>query len=165
MERSSSAGVAAALSRTRAGRALQRPHNWIQLAKFSLVGASGYVVNLGVFSALVLGADLYHRLAAVCSFLVAVTNNYTWNRLWTFRHQRGGVAYQGARFLVVSVLALAANLVVLQALVSLGLGKVLAQAIAIVLVTPLNFLGNKLWSFRAAPVLRPFLRRLLRARG
>jgi putative flippase GtrA len=25
---------------------------------------------------------------------------------------------------------------------------VLAQAIAIVLVTPLNFLGNKLWSFR-----------------
>jgi putative flippase GtrA len=26
--------------------------------------------------------------------------------------------------------------------------KVLAQAIAIVLVTPLNFVGNKLWSFR-----------------
>ena len=30
----------------------------------------------------------------------------------------------------------------------IGLGKVTSQAIAIVLVTPLNFLGNKLWSFR-----------------
>jgi len=37
---------------------------------------------------------------------------------------------------------------VLAALVSAGLGKIVAQAVAVVLVTPLNFLGNKLWSFR-----------------
>ena len=53
---------------------------------------------------------LHYIPAAVCSFLVAVTNNYTWNRLWTFRDQRGHVAYQGMRFLVVSTLALGANL-------------------------------------------------------
>src|SRR4051812_22354147 len=98
MERSSAAGAVAALARTRAGRALRRPHNWIQLAKFSTVGASGYVVNLAVFSALVLWADLDHRLAAVGSFLVAVTNNYLWNRLWTFHTHRGHVGIQGARF-------------------------------------------------------------------
>jgi putative flippase GtrA len=28
------------------------------------------------------------------------------------------------------------------------MGKIVAQAIAIVLVTPINFVGNKLWSFR-----------------
>jgi putative flippase GtrA len=101
-----------------------------------------------VYSALVHGAGIHYLVAAVCSFLVAVTNNYTWNRLWTFRGQRGHVAYQGMRFFVVSVVALGANLLVLQLLVSAGLGKVAAQAIAIVLVTPLNFVGNKLWSFR-----------------
>ena len=132
----------------RAGHALQRRHNWEQLAKFCTVGATGYVVNLGVYATLVEVVGVHYLLAAVCSFLVAVTNNYTWNRLWTFRHQRGHVAYQGMRFLVVSVLALAANLVVLRVLVELGAGKILAQAIAIVLVTPLNFVGNKLWSFR-----------------
>ena len=36
----------------------------------------------------------------------------------------------------------------LQTLVALGVGKILAQAIAIVLVTPVNFVGNKLWTFR-----------------
>jgi putative flippase GtrA len=86
--------------------------------------------------------------AAVCSFAVAVTNNYTWNRLWTFRAARGHVGLQGAKFLVVSLGALGANLAFLAILVSLDLPKVPAQAIAIVLVTPLSFLGNKLWSFR-----------------
>lgn len=148
VERSSSAGVAATLARTRAGRALRRPHNWIQLAKFSTVGASGYVVNLAVFSALVLWADVNHTLAAICSFLVAVTNNYIWNRVWTFHGQRGHVAYQGMRFLVVATLALVANLIALELLIALGLGEIAAQAIAIVLVTPINFIGNKLWTFR-----------------
>jgi putative flippase GtrA len=133
---------------TRAGRALRRPHNWVQLAKFCTVGASGYVVNLAVFSALVIGADLDYRLAAVCSFLVAVTNNYIWNRLWTFHGQRGHFAYQGMRFLIVATLALGANVLVLDLLVALGLPEVPAQAIAIVVVTPFNFVGNKLWSFR-----------------
>jgi putative flippase GtrA len=136
-----------------AGQALRRPHNWIQLAKFCTVGATGYVINLGVFTLLVHGFDVNYLLAAVCSFLVAVTNNYTWNRLWTFRHQRGHVAYQGLRFLVVSTVALGANLLFLGGLVALGLPKVPAQAIAIALVTPWNFVANKLWSFRrrAAP--------------
>jgi putative flippase GtrA len=134
---------------TRAARALRRPQNWVQLGKFVAVGTSGYVVNLSVYATLVSVADIHYLAAAACSFVVAVTNNYTWNRLWTFRHQRGHLAYQGMRFFVVSVAALGANLLVLQGLVSAGLGKIPAQAIAIVLVTPLNFVGNKLWSFRA----------------
>ena len=44
--------------------------------------------------------------------------------------------------------ALAANLLILHALVQVGLAEVLAQAVAIVLVTPFNFVGNKVWSFR-----------------
>ena len=58
------------------------------------------------------------------------------------------MAYQGLRFLVVSSVALLANLVLLHILIEAGVGKIVAQAIAIVLVTPLNFVGNKLWSFR-----------------
>ncbi len=132
-------------ARVRAG--LRKRKNWEQLLKFCFVGVSGYAVNLWVFSFLVLVVGVHYIPAAVCSFLVAVTNNYTWNRLWTFRDQRGHVAYQGMRFLVVSTVALGANLLVLQLLVQAGLTEVVAQAIAIVLVTPVNFVGNKLWSF------------------
>ncbi len=135
------------MSRARMGRALRRRANWEQLAKFCFVGATGYAVNLVVFSFLVLALGFHYVPAAIGSFLVAVTNNYVWNRVWTFRAQRGHVAWQGMRFLVVSTLALGANLVVLTALVAVGLPEVPAQAVAIVLVTPINFVGNKLWSF------------------
>jgi dolichol-phosphate mannosyltransferase len=134
--------------RGRFDAALRTRANWEQLVKFCVVGASGYVVNLVVYTLLLRGLDVHYMPAAVGSFIVAVTNNYTWNRLWTFRHQRGHLLFQGLRFLVVSALALGANLVVLHLLVEAGLGEVVAQAIAIVLVTPVNFIGNKLWSFR-----------------
>jgi putative flippase GtrA len=136
-----------AVGRERVGNALRHPANWAQLAKFCVVGGSGYVVNLVVYTLLLRGAGFHYLPAAVGSFLVAVANNYTWNRLWTFRRQRGHVAYQGARFLVVSTIALGANLGVLYLLVQAGLDKIVAQAIAIIVVTPLNFVGNKLWSF------------------
>jgi putative flippase GtrA len=142
--RSTAAGIAA----TRARRALGRPQNWLQLLKFSLVGLSGYAVNLAVYVALLKGAGLHYLPAAACSFVVAVSSNYYWNRHWTFRSSRGHVYYQGMRFLIVSLIALGLNLAVLQILVALGAGKILAQAIAIVIVMPFSFSANKLWSFR-----------------
>jgi len=143
---SSQASIDTGISRARVQAGLRKRKNWEQLAKFCVVGATGYAVNLAVFATLV-QSGFHYIPAAMASFLVAVTNNYLWNRLWTFRHQRGHVGAQGARFFIVSALALAANLAILELLVSVTDRPVLAQAIAIVLVTPVNFVGNKLWSF------------------
>ena len=131
-------------SRTTA--ALKRRANWVQLAEFATVGASGYVINLVVFAAL-LGWGAH--VAAAISFVVAAASNYWWNRHWTFAHQKSNFGAQGARFFVVSLLAFGVNQLWLVLFIDvLDWRKVLSQAIAIILVTPLNFLGNKLWSFR-----------------
>ena len=131
----------------RAVDALKRPHNWVQLGKFLVVGGSGYVVNLVVFAAFLPSGA---HVAAAISFVVAAANNYWWNRVWTFAHQKGHFAYQGMRFLVVSLVALVVNQLWLVVFLDWldWKRKILAQAIAIILVTPLNFVGNKLWSFR-----------------
>jgi dolichol-phosphate mannosyltransferase len=136
--------------RTRVRAALRHPANWLQLIRFAAVGASGYVVNLAVFTAAVHGAGFGYVVAAVMAFVVALTNNFFWNRGWTFRAHDGHAGFQAARFVVVSLGAFAFNLLVLFVLVEFaGVAKVPAQAAAIVAATPLNFLGNKLWSFRA----------------
>ncbi|MES1246374.1 MAG: GtrA family protein [Actinomycetota bacterium] len=140
--------VDAPARRSRAHAALRHRGNWVQLGKFCVVGASGYVINLGVYTLLLDDAGLHYLLAAICSFVVACTSNYFLNRLWTFHDRRGHVGVQGLQFLVVSAVSLGANLLVLHILIRLGAGKLVGQAIAIVLVTPLNFLGNRLWSFR-----------------
>jgi putative flippase GtrA len=132
--------------RVRAG--LRKPHNWLQLVKFCAVGASGYVVNLTVFALCVELLGMHHLPAATAAFVVAVTNNFWWNRHWTFRAGSGRASFQAARFFTVSVAAFLFAASILQLLVSVAeLPELAAQAISIVVATPLNFVGNKMWSF------------------
>jgi putative flippase GtrA len=126
---------------------MRQRENWYELVRFGLVGASGYVVNLAVFTALVAGLDVHHLLAATGAFLVAVANNFWWNRHWTFAAGDGHAGFQAARFLLVSLGAFGLNLLLLELLVSAGLAEVPSQAIAVLCATPANFLGNKLWTF------------------
>jgi len=126
---------------------LRKPHNWFQLGKFLLVGLSGYVVNLAVFTFGVKVLGVHHLAAATLAFGVAVLNNFWWNRHWTFGARDGHAGFQAARFFVVSFVVFLVSLAVLTLLVNAGIAKLPAQAIAIIAVTPLSFLGNKLWSF------------------
>jgi len=135
--------------RVRAG--LRRPHNWLQFVKFCAVGGSGYVVNLCVFALAYNVLDMHHLAAATVAFVVAVFNNFWWNRHWTFG-QHGArdhhAGFQAARFFTVSVIAFVFAAAVLESLIRwTDMHAVLAQAISIVAATPLNFVGNKMWTF------------------
>ncbi|MGH2983529.1 MAG: GtrA family protein [Solirubrobacterales bacterium] len=133
----------------RIGRGTKKPENWIQLVQFGVVGVIGYFVNLAVFATLTGLLDLHHIPAAVAAFCVAVTNNFLWNRHWTFDHAKGGHAgFQAARFFTVSVLALGINLIALETLIEVvEFPELAAQAIAVAFAMPFNFIGNKLWTF------------------
>lgn len=132
----------------RLGAAARRPANWVQLLKFGLVGGSGYLINLGVFAILAGSLGVHHALAAVGAFCVAVTNNFLWNRHWTFAAGEGRAGFQAFRFFAVSIAALCINLAVLEALVASDrFGDLAAQAIAVAVAMPFNFLGNRLWTF------------------
>lgn len=119
-----------------------------EFPRFAVVGASGYGLNLFVYTVLLAGGADYH-VAATLAFVVALLNNFVWNRLWTFRAVSGNAPTQAFRFIVVSVGAFLLSLAVLDALVRMaGVPKVGAEAVAVLAVTPLSFLANKLWSFR-----------------
>ena len=128
--------------------AARRPASWLQLLKFGIVGGSGYLINLAVFAVLSGSLGLHHLAAAVGAFCVALANNFLWNRHWTFEAGHGHPGFQAARFFAVSVAALLINLAVLEALISgASMGDLPAQAIAVAVAMPFNFLGNKLWTF------------------
>ena len=133
---------------TRVRQGVRRRHNWVQLVKFCAVGGSGYVVNLAVFTLAVEVFDLHHLVAATAAFVVAVSNNFWWNRHWTFGARDGHAGFQAARFFAVSVAAFVFAAAVLELLVTgVDMAEIPAQAISVVAATPLNFVGNKMWSF------------------
>ena len=132
----------------RVRQGMRHGHNWLQLVKFSLVGGSGYVINLGVFTLAVSALGLHHLLGATIAFAVAVSNNFWWNRRWTFAARAERARFQAPRFFAVSVAAFLVQAATLHALVtSAGVPELLGQAVSVAAATPLNFVGDKMWSF------------------
>lgn len=127
--------------------AVRRPDNWYELLRFCLVGGLGYVINLVVF--VLADRKVPYPVAFVIAFIVAASSNFLWNRIWTFRVKHGVPHHQYARFLTVSAIALALDLLALTVLVEFaGVSETPAAAVSILLATPISFLGNKFWSFR-----------------
>ncbi len=123
-----------------------------QFVKFAIVGASGFLVNLAVFTGLqrlIPHHDQPEQYYAIYSlaFLSGGVSNYYLNRVWTFR-STGHAFREGGKFLTVSALALTVGLIV-SALVSPFLGHghktwFIATLAGIVV----NFFLNKYWTFK-----------------
>ena len=140
------------------GNALQRVterRGVRQFVKFGIVGASGFVVNLIVFTLLQrvvpnhTATGPYLAIYSI-AFLAGGVSNYFLNRVWTFR-STGHAGREGAQFMTVSVLALFVGLGVSEAVAPwFGHGHktwFIATCSGIVV----NFFLNKYWTFRSAP--------------
>lgn len=130
---------------------------WLRLrssatfGKFLVVGASGVLVNLGLFT-LLLEAGLDKFIASPIAIEASVVSNFLLNNYWTFRERKTKqrVRVKGLKFNAVSLLALA---------LSYGTFVVLSHAfpawppqlhqfIGIVPATGVNYLLNSYWTFR-----------------
>ncbi len=119
-----------------------------QPARFLVVGAAGYGVNVATFAALVAAGTKY-VFASVASYLVSNVLMYLGNRYFTFRLGHEGFWSAYARYLLVGLAVVTMNAVVLVALVEgLGLDETLAQALSLLAVTPPAYVLFKRWTFR-----------------
>ncbi len=120
-----------------------------QFVRFCVVGGVGYITNLIVFAPLVRWFHTPYLLAACiaygCGWVVALIGH----RFWTFGERESSMVGQGFRYFIVSAVVLLADLIVLKVLVTAGLEPVLAQALALAIVTPLSFGLNRIWAFSA----------------
>jgi|SRR6516164_8233442 dolichol-phosphate mannosyltransferase len=119
--------------------------------KFCLTGASGVLVNLGVFSALMaLGVNKF--VASPIAIQCSIITNFLGNNYWTFRRRNlvGPVRVRGLRFNIVSLLSLCVSYLTFVAL-SRGFPRIAPQAtqlIGIVPATLINYFLNSYWTFR-----------------
>jgi len=128
----------------------RHPENHKQLIRFLCVGASGYVVNLISFFILVHPFSAADILAFVLAAVVASTNNFFWNRHWTFQATEDHPVRQAVRFFLVSAVVLLLSLGIYKLLVDAGISQhTLADGIAWIIATPISFVVQKLWSFKA----------------
>lgn len=129
----------------------------IQLAKYSLVGASNTLITLATYLAL-MAAGVDYLLASAIGYLLGSANSYALNYRWTFDARGAGHRQTLSRFAVVQGFGISSNLALIYALVhGLALAKAPAQAVVTLLVLAITFLMNRAWAFakRAEPEPAP----------
>jgi putative flippase GtrA len=120
----------------------------VQFVKFGIVGMSNTLLTFIVYTLLLKVFGVWYLAASAIGWVVGATNGFLWNRRWTFRGHIGD-ALTPVRWAVVQGCGLILNLGLIYMFVSgAGLGKILAQACSIAIVTVLTFLVNRAWTFR-----------------
>ena len=120
-------------------------------AKFLIVGAGGYVVNLAVFALLETTRPSYF-FNSIVSYLIANALMYLGNRYFTFRLGNEGFWSAYLRYMVVGAVVAGLNAVILAALVEgTGIDPRIGVAISLLIVTPVAFVLFKRWTFRIRP--------------
>ncbi len=119
-----------------------------QLFRYLVVGACGYLLAVGSYAAATaIGVPAYPAVAA--AFVLNGAFNFTLFRLWAFPPSGRPVTGELRRFSLVALASLTVNYAAFATLYSLaGVPAVPAQAMAIVVATPVGFLANRAWSFR-----------------
>jgi putative flippase GtrA len=91
----------------------------LRLVRFSCAGIAGFIVDAGVFQALVSFAGLSPYIARIASFLAAATATWWLNRTYTFASAgRDGAAFQWARFLAANAIGGLVNYAVFAAVLA-----------------------------------------------
>ena len=117
-------------------------------AKFLVVGAAGYVVNLGFFAALY-AVHVPYVPASILSYFLSNALMYLGNRYFTFRLGHEGFWATYLRYLVVGAAVAGLNAGLLALIVELlHVDPRVGQAISLLLVTPIAFVLFKRWTFK-----------------
>jgi putative flippase GtrA len=121
-----------------------------QFIKFSIIGVLNTIINLAVLYVCTDIFGIYYLISAIIAFMAAVTNSFVLNKTWTFNEKINQNAYSKyAKFFIISIIALAVNLVILYVLVEFfSIHYIIAQLIGIISNLIINFFGNKLWTFK-----------------
>ena len=119
-----------------------------QPAKFVLVGAGGFALNLCAFG-LLFGLGVQYAAASVAAYLVSNAAMYLGNRYFTFGVAAGGFLADYLRYVAVGVVVAASTAGLLALRVEgAGADPRLGQALALTALVPLSFLLSKRWAFR-----------------
>lgn len=119
-----------------------------RLLKFCVVGFSGMIVDF-FFTWLCKEKIKWNKyISNSIGFVLAATNNYIWNRLWTFQSQGTEIVREYSSFFIISLVGLGINNAVIYLLHDrLKWNFYLAKILAIGVVTLWNFGMNYLFTF------------------
>jgi putative flippase GtrA len=121
----------------------------MRFIRFGIVGASGMIVDFGVTWLCKEKLRWNKYVSNSLGFILAATNNYFWNRLWTFHSESVEIVREYSTFVLIALVGLGLNNLIIWLLHEKAqLNFYLSKLIAIGCVMIWNFSMNYVFTFR-----------------
>ncbi len=128
---------------------LIRQETGIQFVKFSLVGILNTVIHYAVFLLFYKLLCVHYLLSSIIGYAAGLLNSFALNKQWTFKTKGKAVGWEFTKFLLVNAAAFGVNIVSLNIFVEIvNIRPEISQIFALGFLVTVNFLGNKLWTFK-----------------
>ena len=142
----------------------------IRFLKFAFVGVTGTIVDFGLMNLFSLAFKIPLIWAQAMSFIIAVINNFLWNRFWTYPDSRSKAAHrQLLQFFLINLVGIAIrtpliawlNKMILNSLTNSTttlpledtvISQNLALALSVGVIMLWNFFANRYWTYSDVPV-------------
>lgn len=136
---------------------IEKNSTFWEFIKYCIVGGTGTIIDVGIYTVLTRIFNVYYILAAGISVFIAIINNFLLNKHWTFRKGKSGkTRTEYFKFFIVSVINYLLHLGIMYSIVEFTkldyiFGKYedfIAKFMAIAIITISNYVGNKYWTFK-----------------
>ncbi len=135
--------------------------NFMQFIKFGIVGVSNTVVSYAIYVVMLLFLERYqlfestdYIISQIMAFILSVLWSFYWNNKFVFKKEEDAERIWW-KVLMKTYVSYAFTGLVLNTVLSvlwielLGISKLIAPIINLLVSVPINFLMNKFWAFRS----------------
>lgn len=123
----------------------------IELAKYTLVGISGFLVHLGLLYAFTEFVGVYYLVSSLLAGLLVSFYNFGMDKVWSFGEKIEARFFREyLSYMIVGGSSLVLKLILLWLFTDFfGIHYLFSQAIAIALLGLFTFICNEIWTFKS----------------
>lgn len=125
-----------------------------QFIKFGLVGVSNTVVSMVVYYIVLFIDPKLYMVGSIIGTIVSIANAFYWNDKFVFAGNRQDLRSKlkrlGKTYISYGGTSILSNVMLWIEVTFFGVSRTIAPIVNLLVTIPLNFVINKLWTFRSA---------------
>ena len=126
--------------------------NILQFIKFGLVGVSNTLVSMACYYVVLFINEKWYMIGSILGTVLSIANAFYWNDKYVFKNsnndKKSKLKRLGKTYISYGGTSILSNLLLYLEVSVLAINKTIAPIVNLIITIPLNFIINKIWTFK-----------------